>query len=305
MANNAPVLIWTSGLDARCDWFNEPWLRFTGRTMEQEIGDGWVEGVHPDDVARCVKTYLDSFNARVPFTMEYRLRRNDGEYRWLLDNGVPAFDGERRDGPFKGYIGSCVDIMEMKRAESEQRRLVVELRDASLRQRRFLKEMLAGFTEGRLRLCFTKSGLPSLLPAQSDSLQLSKTNLIRLRSELGTIAKRLNLPTERLQDFETAVHEAAMNAVKYGGGGTARIHGDTGSGTLQVWVEDQGPGIAEELIHRAVERGYTTEGFGHGMFFMQTCADRLYLFTGPKGTTVVLEQERTPPTPAWLTAVGG
>jgi anti-sigma regulatory factor (Ser/Thr protein kinase) len=126
-----------------------------------------------------------------------------------------------------------------------------------------------------------------------------------LRRELDNLARRLNFPTERQQDFETAVHEAAMNAVKYGGGGTARIHGDTGSGTLQVWVEDQGPGIAEELIHRAVERGYTTEGFGHGMFFMQSCADRLYLLTGPKGTTVVLEQERTPPTPSWLTSVGG
>jgi anti-sigma regulatory factor (Ser/Thr protein kinase) len=193
----------------------------------------------------------------------------------------------------------------MKRAEREQRRLVIELRDASLRQRRFLKEMLAGFTEGRLRLCFTKRGLPPLLPPQSDPLQLSKTNLIRLRTELGTIAKRLNLPTLRLQDFETAVHEAAMNAVKYGGSGTARIHGDPESGTLQVWVEDEGPGIAEELIHRAVERGYTTAGFGHGMFFMQSCSDRLYLLTGPKGTTVVLEQDRTPPIPSWLAAVGG
>jgi PAS domain S-box-containing protein len=305
MANNAPVLIWTSGLDAKCDWFNEPWLRFTGRTMEEEIGDGWVDGVHPDDVARCVKTYLDSFNARVPFTMEYRLRRNDGEYRWLMDNGVPAFEGDAKSSTFKGYIGSCVDIMEMKQAEREQRRLVVELREASLRQRRFLKEMLAGFTEGRLRLCFTRSGLPAPLVPRSEPLELQDTSLRRLRTTLEAVAEALNLPSERLQGFETAVHEAAMNAVKYGGGGIARVYGDSESGTIQVWVEDQGPGIAEELIHRAVERGYTTAGFGHGMFFMQSCTDRLFLLTGPKGTTVVLEQDRIPPIPSWLQSAGG
>ncbi len=194
--------------------------------------------------------------------------------------------------------------MEMKRAESDQRRLVVELRQASLRQRRFLKEMLAGFTEGRLRLCFTKSGLPEPLPPQSAAVRLEDTALRALRTPLQLVAKKLMLPADRLHDFETAVHEAAMNAVRYGVSGLARIHGDPESGTVQVWVDDQGPGIAEELIHRAVERGYTTAGFGHGMFFMQSFADRLYLLPGPKGTTVVLEQDRTPPLPSWLQSAG-
>ncbi|MBC7806989.1 MAG: GAF domain-containing protein [Akkermansiaceae bacterium] len=301
MANSAPVLIWTSGTDAKCDWFNKPWLSYTGRTMEQEVGDGWADGVHPDDFAHCLKTYRDSFNAHQPFTMEYRLRRSDGDYRWLLDSGVPVFDGEGSDRAFKGYIGSCVDIMEMKQGQIEREQLLADLREASLRQRRFLKEMLAGFTEGRLRLCSTEDELPTPLPPQSDPVDLTPTSLRLLRKQLEAVAEGLNFPKERLGDFLTASHEAAMNAVRHGGGGAARIHGDRDTGVVQVWVADHGPGIAEEMIHRAVEQGFTTGGFGQGFFYMQSCADRLYLLSvADAGTTVVLEMDRTPPKPRWL-----
>lgn len=114
LADAAPVLIWMSGTDALCYFFNQPWLTFTGRTLAQEQGKGWTEGVHPDDSARCLATYLTAFHARQPFAMAYRLRRADGEYRWLLDNGVPYFEP---DGAFTGYIGSCVDITEHKQLE--------------------------------------------------------------------------------------------------------------------------------------------------------------------------------------------
>jgi PAS domain S-box-containing protein len=302
MANSAPVLIWISGTDAKCDWFNEPWLTFTGRTLEQELGDGWTEGVHPDDQARCLKIYRDSFEARQSFTMEYRLRRSDGEYRWVLDTGIPIFEGEGADRRFKGYIGSCVDITEKKQSEIEREQLVAELRKASLRQRRFLKEMLSGFTEGRLRLCFADSELPDPLPPQSDPLELTSDSLRLLRKRLEAVAEGLKLPKERLADLLTACHEAGMNAVRHAGGGTARIHGSPESGVIQVWVVDQGPGIAEEMIHRAVEQGFTTGGFGQGFFYMQSCADRLYLLSvANSGTTAVLEMDRMPPNPAWLT----
>ncbi len=116
MADSAPVLMWTSAQDKLCNWFNKVWLKFTGRSMEQEMGSGWAEGVHPDDLNRCLDTYGNAFDARHEFTMEYRLRRFDGEYRWLVDTGVPRFDA---DGMFMGYIGSCIDIADRKNAEIE------------------------------------------------------------------------------------------------------------------------------------------------------------------------------------------
>src|SRR5262249_38573143 len=101
MADTAPMMIWTAGRDRLRTFFNKGWIPFTGRTMDQELGDGWAESVHADDLDRCLATYLSSFAARCSFQMEYRLRRADGEYRWVLDNGVPRFETR---GGFAGYI---------------------------------------------------------------------------------------------------------------------------------------------------------------------------------------------------------
>lgn len=110
LADSAPVLIWISGVDALCTWFNKPWIDFRGRTLEQEIGNGWAEGVHQADFDRCLAIYLSNFEKRTPFQMEYRLQRADGEYRWILDHGVPRFSDS---GLFLGFIGSCVDITDV------------------------------------------------------------------------------------------------------------------------------------------------------------------------------------------------
>jgi len=109
-----PSPIWRSGADGKCDYFNRTWLAFTGRTLEQEKGDGWTEGVHPHDLSPCLKTYGDAFAARQPFVMEYRLRHHDGEYRWIIDSGRPYYDHDDR---FSGYIGSCYDITDYRRTE--------------------------------------------------------------------------------------------------------------------------------------------------------------------------------------------
>jgi PAS domain S-box-containing protein len=129
MANSAPVLIWTSSRDKLCDFFNQSWLDFTGRTMEQEIGNGWAEGVHPEDFRHCLEAYHSAFDARRPFEMEYRLRRYDGEYRWVLDRGRPRFDS---NGEFMGYVGSAVDIADRKRVEENDRHLAHLQRVAAL-----------------------------------------------------------------------------------------------------------------------------------------------------------------------------
>jgi PAS domain S-box-containing protein len=109
VADNAPVLIWMSGTDKLCNFFNTAWLNFTGRTMEQENGNGWAACVHPDDFQRCLAIYETSFDKHEEFYMEYRLKRHDGKYRWISDNGVPRFTS---DGIFEGYIGACMDIDE-------------------------------------------------------------------------------------------------------------------------------------------------------------------------------------------------
>jgi two-component system, LuxR family, sensor kinase FixL len=110
MADAAPVLIWVAGVDKLCTFLNKPWLDFTGRSAEQELGNGWAEGVHRDDLQKSLAVYTQAFDARQPFVMQYRLRRNDGEYRWISDQGVPRYDEQ---GKFAGYIGSCVDVTEL------------------------------------------------------------------------------------------------------------------------------------------------------------------------------------------------
>jgi two-component system sensor kinase FixL len=140
VADAAPVLIWMSGPDKLCTFFNTGWLNFTGRTLEQELGNKWAEGVHDDDFARCLEVYVKSFDARQPFTMEYRLRRNDGEYRWVLDIGTPRF---APDGAFLGYIGSCIDISDRKLAELEVQRHRADL--AHLGRVALMGEMSASF----------------------------------------------------------------------------------------------------------------------------------------------------------------
>ena len=129
LADQAPVMFWRSDLDMACDWFNEPWLTFTGRTLEQEVGAGWRDGVHAEDLESCLEVFQSSFRKREPFTMEYRLRRADGVYRFVLDNGRPYY----RDGEFAGYFGSCVDVTSHRETELQLVEALAE-RDVLLRE---------------------------------------------------------------------------------------------------------------------------------------------------------------------------
>ncbi len=145
LVNSGMALIWTSGRDKAelsslsaltklmplryklCNYFNSVWLEFTGRSLEEEMGNGWAEGVHPDDFQRCLDIYVGAFDRQEPFSMEYRLRRHDGIYRWIIDEGCPRYDSR---GEFLGYIGHCLDIDGRKRAEAENIRLEAQLRQA-------------------------------------------------------------------------------------------------------------------------------------------------------------------------------
>jgi PAS domain S-box-containing protein len=113
-------MIWRAGTDTTCDYFNHAWLAFTGRALEEELGNGWAEGVHPEDRELCVQAYLAAFHARVPFVLQYRLRRHDGAFRWILDHGRPYDDVE---GQFAGYLGGCYDITEQMQAAAMAARL--------------------------------------------------------------------------------------------------------------------------------------------------------------------------------------
>ncbi|MBI4937826.1 MAG: PAS domain S-box protein [Nitrosomonadales bacterium] len=135
LADSSPALIWASGTDRLCNYFNRSWLEFTGRTLEQEMGNGWESGVHPDDLRHYLEAYVSAFDRRAPFSMEYRLRRHDGAYRWLRDDGCPRYNS---DGNFTGYIGYLMDVTERKQAEQA-------LRESEKLYRYLFENMMNGF----------------------------------------------------------------------------------------------------------------------------------------------------------------
>ena len=141
MADASPTLIWMSDTSKVCSYFNKTWLEFTGRTIQQEMGNGWTEGVHPEDLQYCIDIYINAFDAREKFSTEYRLKRYDGEYRWILDNGVPRFTSS---GDFLGYIGSCIDISDRKQAEAEREEMLVRVQQYA--------SQLRGLTEAALTI---------------------------------------------------------------------------------------------------------------------------------------------------------
>ena len=175
-------------------------------------------------------------------------------------------------------------------------------------QRIFLRDVLASVTEGKLRLCDSASDLPPRLPALTAPLVLTRESLRRFRRETLRLALESGLSSERSDDLVLSANESAMNAVVHGGGGTAVLGGietEEHPGhlrTMQVWIEDRGSGIdMTHLPQATLERGYSTKGtFGHGFWLVLKSTDRTYLMTGPNGTTVVIEQDHTPPPPAWM-----
>jgi two-component system CheB/CheR fusion protein len=288
MADTAPVLIWISGIDKLCYFFNKGWLDFTGRTQEQEYGNGWAEGVHPDDLDRCLSIYTGCFDKRVPFKMEYRLRRHDGQYCWLLDNGVPRYT---ENGAFAGYIGSCIDIQEMKEAELAKDEFI----DVAGHELKTPLTTLMVTAQMLKKLYDTEPGspfIPDLLQTTTSSLKKLEA-LINDLLRVGAIkdgymkvsitsfkfadlleecfeyfnlmghkqftihGNRDNILYADRKKIELVMMNLVNNAIKYAPASEeVGIHIEEAGALVKITVTDYGPGIPEENLPFIFERYY-------------------------------------------------
>lgn len=279
VANTAPVLIWMSGPDKLCTYFNQPWLEFTGQPIELQLGNGWADLVHPDDHERCFDTYSQAFDLRQPFSMEYRLLRHDGKYRWVLDNGVPRINP---DGSFAGYIGSCMDVTERRAAEEVLRRVSGRLIEAQETERsRIARELhddinqrLAVLAIGieALRKSSAAAGdqigslyeatvdISAAVQALSHRLHSSKLEYLGLVAAIKSFCSEFvqqhsvdvdfthgtipaSLPYEVSLCLFRVVQEALQNALKHSGVRRFRARLQWIEGKLQLTVSDSGVGF--------------------------------------------------------------
>ena len=284
VANTAPVMIWTAGTDRNCSYVNKTWLDFTGRPLEAELGDGWVEGVHPDDSNRCLQTYTEAFNRRESFEMHYRVRRRDGEYRWVLGYGVPRFNP---DGTFAGYIGSCVDITERKHAEESLATIGRRLIEAHEAERSWIGRELHDDINQRLALLaieldrWSQHASTNELTEQvrharariteiaedvqglSHRLHSSKLDYLGLATAAKSLCRELSEKTKVEIVFEHAgiphtlskevslclfrvLQEGLQNAVKHSGVRSFTVDLQGTEESIELTVADFGNGFAEQ-----------------------------------------------------------
>jgi PAS domain S-box-containing protein len=193
VANTAPVLIWMAGADKLCEYLNQPWLEFTGRPLEADLGNGWTEVVHPDDVSTCLDTYTRAFERRDRFEMEYRLRRHDGEYRWVSDIGVPRFNP---DGSFAGYIGSSMDVTDRKLAEEALSNMGRKLIDAHEEERTWIARELHDDINQRIALLAIELDRWNHLPGSGadthDHIQNISQRVLEIGNDIQALSHRLH-----------------------------------------------------------------------------------------------------------------
>lgn len=268
MADTAPVLIWMSGLDKLCNYFNQVWFTYTGRTKEQELGRGWADGVHPEDFDRCLKTYTEAFDRREPFQMEYRLHKANGQYGWLLDHGVPRF---LPNGEFAGYIGSCIDLTEGKDLEDRLRKAVKE------------KESL--LREVHHRVKNNLQMISSLLNLQAASIK--DPQVVQLFRECQTRITSIALLHETLHRSDDLSCIRMSNYLRTLAGHVSRSYGvDPTAIVLDLLVEDLTFDIdtamtcgmiVEELLSNALKHAYAVGKEGRIQIELQAQDEDTYL----------------------------
>jgi PAS domain S-box-containing protein len=301
-------MIWMSATDKLCNYFNKTWLEFTGRPLEAELGNGWSEGVHPEDLKACLDTYVRAFDRRESFSMQYRLRRYDGEYRWILDAGVPR---SNPDGSFEGYIGSCIDVTDGKLAEEALARMGRRLIEAHEEERTWIARELHDDVLQRMALLMvdldlwdqqlpdsavdsrqrTRHGLQRLsdivddIQALSHRLHSSKLEFLGIVTAARHLCQELSEQQKVEIDFSYAnmpdglpmeislcifrvLQEALQNAVKYSGVRQFVVELRGTEAEIQLAVSDLGVGFDP---YKAVN------GHGLGLISMR---ERLYLAGG-------------------------
>ena len=308
VANTAPVLIWMSGPDKLCAYFNQPWLDFTGREFEAELGNGWAEGIHPDDRKACLEMYTRAFDRREEFTMQYRLRRHDGEYRWVSDTGVPRFNANRS---FAGYIGSCIDVTEHKHAEEALSSVSRKLIEAQERERTRIARELHDDVNQRIALLaieldLLEQNLPDFASQVRSRIQQVGKSVSNIGNDIQAIAHRLhsskleylgivpaiagfckelteyqkveidfrhaNIPPDLPQEVALCLfrvlQQALQNGVKHSGVRSFRVELHGAPGEIQLTVSDSGVGF---------ETKSAMTGEGLGLISMR---ERLHLVKG-------------------------
>jgi PAS domain S-box-containing protein len=199
VANTAPVMIWMSGLDKLCNYANQPSIEFIGRSAEAILGNGWAEGIHPDDLERSWDIYSNAFDRHEPFRMEYRLRGNDGEYHWVIDSGVPRFNA---DGSFAGYIGSAIDVTEQKLAADVLSTVSQRLIEAQEEERSWIARELHDDIGQRL----------ALLKWQLDQKQHSQVSADQLQQKIDEASKVVE---DLAVDIQALSHRLHSPKLKY------------------------------------------------------------------------------------------
>lgn len=288
VTNTAPVMIWMCGSDQSFTYFNKPWLDFTGRPLDAEIGAGWEQGLHPDDLHSCLEARRRAFDLRESFHLQYRLRRSDGEFRWIFDTGVPRFNA---DGSFAGYIGSCLDITDRKLAEEalanlggkliaaqeqERTRIARELHDDINQQLAFLAMSLddvrrtpsasVAAIHSRLEQIETRtSEIAKSIQALSHRLHSSKLEYLGLVAALRGFCREFsdqhhvdvtfthdpipdNLPPEIALCLFRVAQAALVNAFKHSGVESYHVHLRSSRGGVHLSVQDEGVGFDVEKM---------------------------------------------------------
>jgi PAS domain S-box-containing protein len=261
MADASPVLLWMSGTDSLCTFFNHTWLRFTGRTLAQEYGVGWAEGVHFEDFSRCMDVYERAFSAREDFEMEYRLRRADGEYRWVLDRGTPRFTD---DGTFAGFIGSCVDISDHRSVEAKLRQSIRDREDFLSIASHELRTPLTSLVLGLERLARDATGATGANPDTERFVRDAKRAVHQAHRLDELVDDLLDITTLVSGRFELSLAQADLAAIACTAvdrmseparrAGTPLIL-EAGSPVIGTWDRSRLERVVTNLLSNAVKYG--------------------------------------------------